>query len=60
MIKNILNIERVHKLSRNQQVSILGGIDKCCIRGVPKNGYNRSSEPWCNSRPECSSSSCAC
>lgn len=37
MLKQILGLDGVQKLSREHLKSINGGVDKCCIR-VPTNG----------------------
>lgn len=60
MLKNLLTIQGACTISKQQQSMITGGaVDKCCIR-IPTHGIRNSDGVWCNSRPACSSSSCAC
>jgi len=59
MLKNLLTIQGAHTMSKKQQSMITGGaVDKCCIR-IPTHGRLLDAG-WCNSRPECASSNCAC
>ena len=63
MVKHILHMYGVQKLTKRQQAGLRGGIqaegevDKCCIR-VPS--LSDTEEGWCNDNPKCSASSCAC
>lgn len=60
-MKNLKNLGVV--LSRIEQQTINGGVDKCCVK-VPRELtiQSISSASWCNPSPECKRvrSRCAC
>ena len=54
MLKNILNLTGVQQLDKRTQLTINGGIDKCCIK-IP----GQPTSP-CNTQDECKNSPCHC